>query len=118
MVMQKIKISPNSKQRSAIEHPPSPLMILAGAGTGKTFTLENRIVYLIKEYKVDPKHLLAITYTEKAAKELKNRVIEKVGAKAHSITVNTFHAFCYKLLRDNDFSSKQLLDESEAVHMF
>ena len=45
MVMQKIKISPNSKQRSAIEHPPSPLMILAGAGTGKTFTLENRIVY-------------------------------------------------------------------------
>ena len=50
MVMQKIKISPNSKQRSAIEHPPSPLMILAGAGTGKTFTLENRIVYLIKEY--------------------------------------------------------------------
>ena len=93
-------------------------MILAGAGTGKTFTLENRIVYLIKEYKVDPKHLLAITYTEKAAKELKSRVIEKVGAKAHSMTVNTFHAFCYKLLRDNDFSSKQLLDESEAVHMF
>ena len=118
MVMQKIKISPNSKQRSAIEHPPSPLMILAGAGTGKTFTLENRIVYLIKEYKVDPKHLLAITYTEKAANELKSRVIEKVGAKAHSMTVNTFHAFCYKLLRDNDFSSKQLLDESEAVHMF
>ena len=118
MVIQKVKISPNSKQRSAIEHPPSPLMILAGAGTGKTFTLENRIVYLIKEYKVDPKHLLAITYTEKAANELKNRVIEKVGAKAHSMTVNTFHAFCYKLLRDNDFSSKQLLDESEAVHMF
>ena len=118
MVIQEIKISPNSKQRSAIEHPPAPLMILAGAGTGKTFTLENRIVYLIKEYKVDPKHLLAITYTEKAAKELKNRVIEKVGAKAHSMTVNTFHAFCYKLLRDNDFSSKQLLDESEAVHMF
>ena len=118
MVIQKIKISPNSKQRSAIEHPPAPLMILAGAGTGKTFTLENRIVYLIKKYKVDPKHLLAITYTEKAAKELKNRVIEKVGAKAHSMTVNTFHAFCYKLLRDNDFSSKQLLDESEAVHMF
>ena len=118
MVIQKVKISPNSKQRSAIEHPPSPLMILAGAGTGKTFTLENRIVHLIKKYKVDPKHLLAITYTEKAANELKNRVIEKVGAKAHSMTVNTFHAFCYKLLRDNDFSSKQLLDESEAVHMF
>ena len=118
MVNQEIKISPNSKQRSAIEHPPAPLMILAGAGTGKTFTLENRIVYLIKEYKVDPKHLLAITYTEKAANELKSRVIEKVGAKAHSMTVNTFHAFCYKLLRDNDFSSKQLLDESEAVHMF
>ena len=118
MVIQKNKLSPNSKQQSAIEHPPSPLMILAGAGTGKTFTLENRIVYLIKKYKVDPRHLLAITYTDKAAKELKNRVIERVGAKAHSMTVNTFHAFCYKILRDNDFSTKQLLDESEAVHMF
>ena len=60
MVIQEIKISPNSKQRSAIEHPPAPLMILAGAGTGKTFTLENRIVYLIKEYKVDREQCLLI----------------------------------------------------------
>ena len=62
------KHPPNTKQRSAIEHPPGPLMILAGAGTGKTFTLENRIIYLIEHYKVDPQHILAITYTEKAAK--------------------------------------------------
>ena len=69
MVIQNNKLSPNSKQRSAIEHPPAPLMILAGAGTGKTFTLENRIIHIINKYKVDPRHLLAITYTEKAAKE-------------------------------------------------
>ena len=67
-------ISPNEKQRSAIQHPPSPLMIIAGAGTGKTFTIENRITYLIQHFKVDPQHILAITYTEKAAKELQNRI--------------------------------------------
>ena len=49
--------TPNFKQLSAITHPPGPLMILAGAGTGKTFTLENRIVHLIENYKINPKHI-------------------------------------------------------------
>ena len=61
-------IKPNKSQNAAIRHQPSPLMILAGAGTGKTFTLQNRIVYLINHYKVKPKHILAITYTEKSSK--------------------------------------------------
>ena len=99
MENQKNKLSPNNKQRSAIEHPPAPLMILAGAGTGKTYTLENRIIYLINHYKVNPMNILAITYTEKAAQELKMRVVEKIGNNAHSMTVNTFHSLCYKILK-------------------
>ena len=118
MENQKNKLSPNNKQRSAIEHPPAPLMILAGAGTGKTYTLENRIIYLINHYKVNPMNILAITYTEKAAQELKMRVVEKIGHNAHSMTVNTFHSLCYKILKDHYDGGLQLLDESEAIHIF
>ena len=86
----------NSKQLEAIKHPLAPLMIIAGAGTGKTFTLENRIVYMIQKYEVEPKNILTITYTEKAANELKSRLINKVGQKANPMFVGTFHSFCYK----------------------
>ena len=75
-------LRPNAAQQKAIAHPPAPLMILAGAGTGKTFTLENRIVYHIEHYQVDPRHILAITYTEKAARELQSRIIKRVGQAA------------------------------------
>ena len=110
--------TPNFKQLSAITHPPGPLMILAGAGTGKTFTLENRIVYLIEHYKVNPKHILAITYTEKAARELKTRIVNRVGSYAHTMTVNTFHSFCFRIIKEfGDGSLPQLFDESEAIHM-
>ena len=88
----------NPKQLDAIKHPLAPLMIIAGAGTGKTFTLENRILYMIQKYKVEPKNILTITYTEKAANELKSRLINKVGQKAHPMFVGTFHSFCYKLM--------------------
>ena len=81
--------TPNTKQQSAISHPPAPLMILAGAGTGKTFTLENRIVYLIDHYSIDPKHILAITYTDKASRELKSRIVDRVGPNAHTMTEKT-----------------------------
>ena len=111
--------SPNQKQKEAISHPPAPLMILAGAGTGKTFTLESRIIYLIQHYRINPTHILAITYTEKAARELKNRVIKQVGQAAQNLTMNTFHSFCFKILKDyNTGSIPQLLDESEAIHLF
>ena len=111
-------ITPNKQQRKAIEHPPAPLMILAGAGTGKTFTLEHRIVYLIKYYQVNPANILTITYTEKAARELKERILKKVGKSAHGMTVCTFHSFCYQLLRDYGSDQlPQLLEESEAIHM-
>ena len=108
----------NASQQKAIKHPPSPLMIIAGAGTGKTFTLENRIIYLITEYKIDPKNILTITYTEKAAKELKTRIINRIGQSAHTMFVGTFHSFCFQIMKDylND-SSPVLMDQSEAIHM-
>ena len=111
--------TPNEKQLAAITHPPGPLMILAGAGTGKTFTLETRIVHLIDHFTIDPKHILAITYTEKAAQELKSRIVDRVGIDAYAMTVNTFHSFCFKILKEySDGPLPQLLDESEAIHMF
>ena len=114
----KRNISPNEKQRSAIQHPPSPLMIIAGAGTGKTFTIENRITYLIQHFKVDPQHILAITYTEKAAKELQNRIVERIGSSGHTMTVSTFHSLCFKILQDFHNKNINLLEESEAIHLF
>ena len=112
------RFEPNKSQNAAIRHQPSPLMILAGAGTGKTFTLQNRIVHLINYYEVKPKHILAITYTEKAAKELKGRIIDQIGSKAQTMTVSTFHSFCFKILKEfgND-TLPQLLEESEAIHL-
>ena len=94
-------------------------MILAGAGTGKTFTLETRIIHLIDHYTIDPKYILAITYTEKAAQELKSRIVDRVGIQAYAMTVNTFHSFCFRVLKEFSIGPlPQLLDESEAIHMF
>ena len=118
MTSTKKTLRPNVKQQKAISHPPAPLMILAGAGTGKTFTLENRIVYHIEHYQVDPSHILTITYTEKAARELQARIIKRVGQSAQRMTVCTFHSFCYRLIKEyGSDSAPQLLDESEAIHM-
>ncbi len=87
-------------QESAIIHQPAPLMILAGAGTGKTTTLIQRIIYLIQHHKADPQSILAITYTEKAARELKERIVSVIGQRAEKMTVSTFHAFCFNLVKD------------------
>ncbi len=113
-----MKIEPTKNQQLAISHPTAPLMIIAGAGTGKTFTLEKRILHIINHHKVNPLNVLAITYTEKAAKELKQRIIKKAGERASKMTVNTFHSFCYKILKDfSKESVPNLLDQSESIHM-
>ncbi len=106
----------NPSQNLAISHPPAPLMILAGAGTGKTATLIHRIIYLITHYKVDPQSILAITYTEKAARELKDRIVSHVGERAEKMTVSTFHSLCFNIVKEYKDSGviPQLLEESEA----
>ena len=113
------KFKANITQHKAITHPPAPIMILAGAGTGKTTTLIHRIIYLIQHYKTDPKSILAITYTEKAARELKDRIIDVIGQSAEQMTVSTFHAFCFNLVKDFKPSGATpiLLEESEAAFL-
>ena len=66
----------NTQQRSAVEYPPEPLLILAGAGTGKTTTIVGRMAYLIQQRKVDPDSILALTFTNDAASHLKGKLIE------------------------------------------
>lgn len=89
----------NSEQQRAVFHDKGPLLILAGAGSGKTRVLTHRIAYLIEERNVNPYHILAITFTNKAAKEMRERVDKIVGNGSEDIWVSTFHSTCVRILR-------------------
>ncbi|MFI5935629.1 DNA helicase PcrA [Actinoplanes sp. NPDC051494] len=89
----------NSPQRDAVTHAGSPLLIVAGAGSGKTRVLTHRIAYLLAARDVHPGEIIAITFTNKAAGEMKERVAELVGPRARLMWVSTFHSACVRILR-------------------
>ena len=91
----------NDNQKQAVINTQGPMLILAGAGSGKTKVLTTKVAYLINEQGVNPENILAITFTNKAAKEMKERIYKIVGNDAFKIQISTFHSFGLKLIKEN-----------------
>ncbi len=107
--MQPLKL--NTDQRRAVEYPGGPLLIVAGPGTGKTRTLTQRIAHLVTEKKVDPRHILAVTFTNKAALEMRERLSLLMVRSRDLPMVATFHALCFKILNEQPVKPNGIIDE-------
>jgi len=105
----------NENQLRAVRHPKGPMLIVAGPGTGKTRTITHRIGHLIRSEGVDPKHILAVTFTNKAAREMEQRLIKLVDDPEKLPLVTTFHSFCYRILQkhNNKIATSRIIDDDE-----
>jgi len=112
----------NPVQREAVVHPGGPILVVAGAGSGKTRVLTHRVAHLVKDLKVSPFAILAITFTNKAADEMKERVGQLVGPVAQKMWVSTFHSACARILRREAAhlglrSTFSIYDQADAVRL-
>jgi ATP-dependent DNA helicase UvrD/PcrA len=112
----------NERQQEAVFHPPGPLLVLAGAGSGKTRVLTYRLAYLIESGQVRPHQSLAITFTNKAAGEMKERVARLLGASSRWTWVSTFHSACARMLRQDAAllgyrTNFSIYDEDDSVRL-
>ncbi|KGX90228.1 ATP-dependent DNA helicase PcrA [Pontibacillus halophilus JSM 076056 = DSM 19796] len=113
----------NEQQQEAVKHTNGPLLIMAGAGSGKTRVLTHRIAYLLSEKDVSARNVLAITFTNKAAREMKDRVRDIVGPEAYDMLISTFHSMCVRILRrdidrigyDRNFSILDSTDQLSVI---
>ncbi len=113
----------NAPQREAVRYLDGPLLVLAGAGSGKTRVITQKIAYLIEECKIAPSHIAAITFTNKAAKEMAERVGKLIKGPTEGLTVSTFHALGAKILRQEARHlhlkpSFSILDASDTAQLF
>jgi len=110
----------NERQREAVTALESPLVVIAGPGTGKTRCLAARAAYLVRVLEVPPEKILALTFTNKAAREMKERILRNVGnsgERESSVTVSTFHSFCLDLLSEIRGSIPIVADEAESLSL-
>jgi DNA helicase-2/ATP-dependent DNA helicase PcrA len=112
----------NSVQFEAVTTTEGPVLVVAGAGSGKTRVLTTRVAHIIDQGRAEPSGILAVTFTNKAAREMKERIIKLLGVDIHSLTISTFHSFCALLLRHEapalDYPTNfTIFDEDDALSL-
>lgn len=92
-------ISLNKRQKQVVNIVDGPILVLAGPGSGKTRTISERYISMVKVHQINPEEILALTFSRKAAAELKSRIVDRIPEKDESVEVYTFNAFGYKYIR-------------------
>ena len=113
----------NKEQKKAVRFEDGPLLIIAGAGTGKTTVITERIKYLIMSGKANPQEILALTFTQKAAREMEERIDLAMPYGTTQMWISTFHAFCDRILRNESLAigldpNYKLMGEAETIQFF